>query len=208
MSGWITAEESNVQFTKVVFGDYREGELGNRIRTLVMRWDGGNLASLEIAFPAGSAKDPKGKEGLAYFASKILSGNLKLAKELEKLGVTLDTNVSRDGLYIEITGIAPSFEKALSLLSALLPNPEFSEEDFQRQKFSQLGELAYNGANPSWVANTSFNKAYYRDHPYAHPPLGTEGGVQALTAEDIKVYYRRHLKSSSGVVAVLLAPFS
>lgn len=204
----MMAKEADLQYTRVVFPEYREGELSNRIRTLVMHWDGGNLASLEIAFPAGSSRDPKGKEGLAYFASKILSGNLELAKELEKLGVTLETNVGRDGFYIEMTGIAPSFENGVRLLKDLLLNPEFSEEDFRRQKFAQLGELAYNGANPSWIAKTSFYKAYFGEHPYAHPPLGTETGVQAITTEDVKNFFAKHLKPSEGVVAVLLAPFS
>ena len=204
--GLATAEEGSVQFTKVSFPEHRVGSLENGVQTFVMRWGSGNLASLELVFPAGSATDPKGREGLAYFASKLLSGNLELAKELETLGATFDASVTRDGLYIELTCIAPSLQKALGLIGGLLNRPTFSTEDFQRQKQLQLGELAYNRANPSWVAQASFYEAYFREHPYAHPPLGTQEGVAAIAPEDVRSYYSEGLKAFRGTVVALVSP--
>lgn len=199
------AKEGSVQYTKVSFPEHRVGNLANGVRTFTMRWGSGNLASLELEFPAGSATDPKGREGLAYFASKLLSGNLELAKELEALGATFDASVSRDGLYVELTCIAPSLQKALGLVGGLLINPTFSTEDFQRQKQLQLGELAYNRANPSWVAETSFYGVYFREHPYAHPPLGTQEGVSEIQPEDVRSYFEAGLTASRDTVAALVS---
>ncbi len=204
--GLATAEEGSVQFTKVSFPEHRVGSLENGVQTFVMRWSSGNLASLELVFPAGSALDPKGREGLAYFASKLLSGNLELSKKLETLGASFDASVTRDGLYVELTCIAPSLQKALGLIGGLLNHPTFSTEDFQRQKQLQLGELAYNRANPSWVAQASFYEAYFREHPYAHSPLGTQEGIEAIAPEDVRSYYTEGLKASRGTVVTLVSP--
>jgi len=173
--GLATAEEGSVQFTKVSFPEHRVGSLENGVQTFVMRWGSGNLASLELVFPAGSAIDPKGREGLAYFASKLLSGNLELAKELETLGATFDASVTRDGLYIELTCIAPSLQKALGLIGGLLNCPAFSTEDFQRQKQLQLGELAYNRAKPLMGSPGELLRSLFSRAPLRPSSLGYSG---------------------------------
>jgi len=202
----------NIVYTKVTFPEYKTFELSNGIKALTMLWNGGNLGTIEVKLPAGSATDPKGKEGLAYLASKLLAlgtkrhTGMEVIKRLEELGATFHTSVDRDAFNISLSTIAPSMDETMGLFKEIIQEPVFSQDNFERQKQVQLTELAYNMANPSWVAKSSFYRLFYEGHPYAHSFIGTKEGINSLTAEDVQQFYYSYLKASCDVVVVEVAP--
>jgi zinc protease len=158
------------------------------------------LITFRIILRAGAINDPKGKEGLnSLTASLIVQGGTKdltYQQVVEKLypwaaGIgaqsdqeitTFVGNVHRDHL-----------DEFYKLFSDLLLNPRFDPADFQRVKDLSLNYLqnTLRSTDDEELGKQALNAFTFDGHPYGKPEEGTVQGVNAITLDDIKAYYKQ-----------------
>jgi zinc protease len=152
---------------------------------------------VKLQFNAGSAYDPKGKDGLAALAAQMITdagskamtlSELKRAfypmaggvhARVDKEMVTFTFSVHRDNWK-------PFFELALPMLL----EPGYRAEDFQRIKESQRNALTQDlrGNNEEELGKERLQQLVFAGTPYGHPVLGSVAGIDAITLDDVKAF--------------------
>ncbi len=155
---------------------------------------------------AGTASDPKGKEGLASFAAAMLTEGagdfdaLSFARALEEKAIRIDATTTEDRLVVRVHALREHAETAGSLLTLALTRPHFAETDIARIRDATLSELALLEEDPNYLASRQFNQRAFSGHPYANPPYGTKDSVAAFTADDLRGYLAQHMARSNVLV--------
>ncbi|WP_050724262.1 M16 family metallopeptidase [Vulgatibacter incomptus] len=154
------------------------------------------LVSINVAFRAGSASDPDGKEGLAQLTYQLLlegAGKrdaLALDDAFADLGSSAFASVNPDGALVGTQVLASNAEAATALLADVVQRPSLDAKSFQRRKEQQLANLAAQVGNPRYLAGEAFAAAVFgRHHPYGRLGTGTPVSVGKLTQADARRFY-------------------
>ncbi len=166
------------------------------------------MVVVKVLVKAGSAQDERGKEGLAHLTALLLSrgtqkhGALELAEELDFLGASLSTDVSRDYTTLTLTTLRKNLKASMALLTEILLSPTFPSEELEKKRQEILGHLKTWEEDPGWVAQKTFLETFYPpDHPYGHIVEGREESLKALTRADVQGFYHTYWRPNNTIVA-------
>ncbi|MDD9912879.1 MAG: pitrilysin family protein [Alphaproteobacteria bacterium] len=167
------------------------------------------MVSMEIAFRAGAAFDPKGKNGLANLTSSLLdegAGDLDMEafqQKLESIGARFGAGAGTLDFTVNLTTLSEKKEAAFDLLALALTQPRFDEEAVNRVKDAIMTGLKQAEERPGSFAGKAYQKAQYGDHPYGNPTSGTLESVPTLTRADIRKFYGEYITKANMVVSVV-----
>ena len=156
------------------------------------------MIAMAVALPAGSAYDPKDKPGLAAFAADLLdegAGKLNATAfqtALSNRAIRLTVTPERDYLIVSLITLTDNARDAFQLLGVALSQPRFDQDAIARVRAQILSGIAEQDEEPASVADKAFYRAFFRDHPYGHPIIGTAQGVAAINAGDLKSFVATH----------------
>jgi zinc protease len=152
---------------------------------------------VKLAFSAGSAHDPKGKEGLAALTASMIADGGSKAMRIDEI---------KKALYPVAGSFTAQTDKEMTTFTAVihrdnwkaladtalpqLGEPGFREEDFRRLKDTQRNALTQNlrNFNEEELAKEVLQDAIFAGTPYGHPVLGTVAGLDAITLDDVKAF--------------------
>lgn len=168
------------------------------------------IIDVRVVFDAGSARDGD-KPGVATLTNALLAEGAgpwsadELAERIEDMGVKLSNDSLRDMAFVQIRSLTESdaMSVALETLQKVITEPRFESADLERQRQLMLVALSRQEEDPGDVASLRFYRALYRDHPYAHDPLGDPAAVQALTREDVVAFHKRFYVERNAVIAIV-----
>jgi predicted Zn-dependent peptidase len=191
------------------FPAVQRGALGNGLRVWTVEHHQVPLVTVLVVVPAGAAADPPERPGLAALTGDMLDegcGNrsaLDVHDVLGRLGAQLDTDVGYDATVIGLSTLRRSLDGGLALVGDMLMRPRFEQREFDRVRDLRLHRLLQLRDMPPALADRAFAELLYRQHPYGHQPIGTEGSLRALTVRDIVQFHRRvFVPSRTTVIAV------
>jgi predicted Zn-dependent peptidase len=155
------------------------------------------LVSFLVLLPIGSSSDPSERPGLAAITGDLLdegSGSLnalELHEALARIGAQLDTEVGSDATMLELTTLERHAEQGVTLLADMVLRPRFEQRDFDRVRDLRLNRLIQLRDMPSALADRVFAELLFKNHPYGHLPIGTEGALRAMTLRDVTGFHER-----------------
>jgi zinc protease len=179
--------------------------------------DGGTLALLEsshdvplvtivVALRCGSAGDPPGKSGLSRIAVRMLRrGCESMTSEqidfrIDALGAEMAVDTSHSTVAIHAQVIARNLDAFIDLLSRLLSTATFPEEELARLKRESTAEIIEARDNDRVVAQKAMQRTLFEGHPYGQSSGGTTQSVQAITAGDVRAFYKRFVVRENIVI--------
>ncbi|QIL02982.1 insulinase family protein [Sphingomonas sinipercae] len=168
--------------------------LGNGIRFISARTGNVPLTTMTVLIGAGSATDPRAKAGLANLAAAIASKGTatqsadQIAARLERLGASLSASAATDGTYISLTAPAATLGQASEVLSDIVRNASFPEEDFARERKRALDGLSISLKEPGALAGMLVNPVVYGNAPYGSIGGGTPASLAGLTRGDLLAF--------------------
>jgi predicted Zn-dependent peptidase len=187
----------------------RRATLGNGLRLCTIEHHEVPLITCFVLMPIGSSQDPPDQPGLAAITGDLLdegSGGLDalaVHEALGRLGAHLDTEIGADATLLELTTLEQYAPRALELLASMVTSPRLDQRDFDRVRELRLNRLVQLRDLPPAVADRLFTQYLYRDHPYGHLPIGTEGSLQSLLLDDVVAFHRRvYTPAHAMVIAV------
>jgi zinc protease len=169
------------------------------------------VVAFRIAFDAGSADDPAGKEGLTQLVATLMSEGgtqsltyAQLSERLYPLAASIGVQVDRDETVFVATVTRASLDRFYPLLRDVILAPRFDEASFARLKARQTSDLTseLRGANDEAFGKEALQWMLYEGHPYGHPTEGTEHGLASITLDDVKGHYARALCKDRVTVGV------
>jgi len=154
----------------------------------------------KLLFAAGSAHDPQGKEGLAALTAAMVasagSSTRKIdevTKALFPLAGSFSEQVDKEMTTFSGSIHKDNWDEYVGIALPLLLEPGFREEDFRRLKDAQMNALLLDlkDNNEEEFGKERLQANVFAGTPYAHPVLGTVKGLESITLDDIKAFYRQ-----------------
>jgi len=168
--------------------------------------------NIKLTFRTGSANDPKGKEGLARLTGSMIAsaGSSEMPideirRALFPIAGTLTASVDREQTTFTGSIHRDNWKKFFEIVLPMLLSPGFREEDFSRIKDNQLNALKQDLRNndEEELGRERLQTNLFRGSPYGHTTLGTVAGIQQISLNDVKDFWRQHYtrrKLTIGVV--------
>ena len=168
------------------------------------------IVDMQIVFDAGAARDGD-DHGLAILTNGLLSegaGGLsanQIAERFESIGAVYGNNAQRDMAVLSLRTLSDKkmFNQAVTTLTTILTKPDFPEKAFEREQNRLLTALKRDKQSPGAIASRAFYQAVYGEHPYSSMPEGTDAGVNGLSVNKLKHFYKQYYVGRNAVVAIV-----
>lgn len=188
---------------EIQIGEYQSFELKNGLKVFVVE----NHKIPRVAFSLTLDNEPileKDKVGYVNITGQLLRNGTttrskaQLDEEIDFIGASLST--SSGGVYA--ASLTKHKEKLLELMTDILFNPSFPQEELEKIRKQTLSGLAASKDDPNAIAgNVRSVLLYGKDHPYGE--ITTEETVENIKIEDAKAYYTKYFKPNVGYLAVV-----
>ena len=185
-------------------------KLSNGLTVLVLERHKLPTVSIVLQFGTGDMSDPKDLPGLAEFTIQMLREgtthrtSAQLAADVDKIGATLNSSSGFGSTDSSVTasGLSPSTAQILDLISDVVLNPTFPQDELEKYQARQLSELEQERSQPSSLANERFHRALYGDFPAA-VTVPTPESIKAISVERMKEFHERYHVPSNALLAVV-----
>jgi zinc protease len=169
------------------------------------------LVTFRILFMTGAASDPKGKEGVAALTAAMLAEGGSRAMSYEQIVEAMYPMAAGFGWQIdkEMTVFSgtthlDNLEKYYSIVSGMLLDPGFREDDFTRLRTNAVNFLrtSLREGNDEELGKEYLYNIIYARHPYEHHNMGRIGALERLTLEDVRAFYRQNYTRANAVLGL------
>lgn len=172
---------------------------------------GAASASITYVGPAGYGFDPPGREGTARMVARLLTsgagpfGRVALARELDRAGATLNSQIAPESAEVTIWGPAADWQTLLELLAHAILRPRFDAEDIDRVRRqlreSQLRELS----QPAQRAERELFRAMFPSgHPYRETGRGAARSIRRIDRKALLRFHTEHYTADGGVLVATI----
>lgn len=172
------------------------------------------MVDVRIVFDAGSARDgftPRKLAGTALMTNGLLAEGAagrsaqQLAENFANVGAQFSNGALKDMAWLSLRSLREDkyLQPALNNLQAILNQPDFPEQAFQRERERLKIAVKSKKQSPGAIASDRFYQELYRDHPYASPSEGTEQSLSQLTRRDLQQFYQQYYVARNAVISVV-----
>ncbi len=155
----------------------------------------------------GSAYAPKEKAGLAELTGHLWrSGGTKgmrpddLDQKLEHMGASVETSIGMDSGTVGMKVMSRDVDEGFRLFADVITNPAFDEGRFTVLKQQMIEGIRRELDDPDSLVDREFHKLLFKGHPFGVFP--TVGTVEAVSLQDCKDFYYRHVGPESFIIGV------
>ncbi len=169
------------------------------------------IVSFRIQFLTGAVDDPKGKEGLANLTAAMLAngGSKKLTydeivEQFYPLATSFSYQTDKEMTTFIGSTHVDNLNKYYGLISQMLLDPGFREEDFTRIKQDTINALkvGLRQSNDEELGKERLYNIIYKNHPYEHYTLGTISSLENMTLQDVKDFYAKNYTRANAVLGL------
>lgn len=184
-------------------------ELSNGLKVFLVKKNSLPIVQFNFMLNAGSKSDAVDKKGLAYLTALLIdegAGNLsalELDNEIESLGSILKVSCDHDSLSITLLSLKENLKKSFNIFSDIILKPRFEDEDFKREQKKLLNKIIQSGNEPSYIADTVFEKLVFEGSGYMHPTMGGKDSVENISNNDIKEFYKTNFRVNNSSLVIV-----
>lgn len=164
--------------------------------------------AINLLVKVGSRHEPKALNGISHFLEHMSFKGTKtrtaqqIAQEFELLGAHFNAYTSREHTVYTVFLLKEYVEQALEILSDIILNSVFAEEEVERERTVILQEIAQSLDTPEDVVFDNLQEVCFADQAIGRTILGPSEVIKAITAEDLKAYVKKHYHAKQIVLSV------
>lgn len=188
---------------EIKIGTPESFELKNGLKVLVVENHKLPRVAFNLMLNFEAIKEAE-KAGYASMAGDLLrtgtttKTKAQIDEEIDFIGASLSTSAS--GIYA--SSLTKHQSSLLDMMTDVLYNPSFPQEELDKLKKQTLSGLAAQKDDPSAIAsNVQGVVLYGKDHPYGE--LTTEETVNNITLEDCKNFYNQYFTPEIAYLAIV-----
>jgi zinc protease len=150
------------------------------------------IIAMSYSFRGGAASEPADRIGLTYFLAGMLDEGAEdldseaFRKRRDELSARLSFQSSADHFSGSFQTLTENRDQSFELLRLALTSPRFDAEPLERVRNQILLGLQDERQDPEQIAFDDWRERIFTGHPYARNAHGTDQGVQAATAADLR----------------------
>lgn len=152
--------------------------------------------------------EPPGKEGIADLLQRLLTRGSsgitaeELDRRLSSLGARFqsvdnpfipfdDRYLSKEYTYFRFEVLEEFREEGTALLSRIIREPSFLQEEIERKKKEQKEIVMRRQFSPEEVSKMEFHRSLFGEHPFSRCLYGTQESLESITREDLAAFHCR-----------------
>ena len=184
-----------------------ERTLPNGLQVVALRYPTVPKVSVVLTIKSGLAVDPEKQAGLAQFVvDTVQEGTAtrtspEIRREVFAMGATLAGTAGQDTSSLTMRGLADTLPQMLGLLSDLVRNPTFPQEEVDLLKANTRQALQAQLASPQFVVNRVYRQTLFGAHPYARVGATLET-VETIDRAAIAAYHKTHYRPNNTFLIV------
>jgi zinc protease len=166
---------------------------------------------VKFMFRNGSISDPKGMEGLTELtASTVMDGGTgnysssKIKELTYPWAARWSASVDKEVTIFTFEFHKDHASKMFPVITGLILNPLFAEEDFKRVKSNQSNYVnqVIKASSDEEFSKKALEDLLFRGTNYQHMISGTSTGLEALTIADVRVHYKSYFSSANLMLGI------
>lgn len=187
---------------------YQKTILDNGVRILSEEIPHIRSISTGIWVDIGSRDETDTNSGISHFIEHMLFKGTKtrsakaIAETLDAVGGQLNAFTTKEYTCYHAKVLDEHFDLALDLLTDMLFNSNFDQQDLERERNVIIEEIKMGEDAPDEMVHDIFTKTIWRGHPLGRSIIGTSEIVNSLNRDDLVQYYSQHYTASNIVVSV------
>src|ERR1700735_3689350 len=152
--------------------------------------------SVGIWIGTGSRRETPDQNGISHFIEHMLFKGTTtrsaedIARSVDSIGGNLDAFTAKEMVCFNTKVLDEHLPIAMDVLSDLVLNPAFRDEDIEKEKGVILEEIKMDADSPDYLVHEIFSSNFWKDHSLGKPILGTRETVKRLGRGVIEDYYR------------------
>ena len=182
-------------------------KLDNGLRIATKKLDGYRSVALGVWIKAGSVNERDNEAGISHFIEHMLFKGTKTrsAKEIavlnDAIGGNLNAFTSKECTCGYTKTLENDVDTAADIISDMLLNSLFDEEELEREKGVVIEEILMNEDSPEDVAHEKLSSIFFEGSALAKPIMGTKESVSSFTPEMLRAYMERMYRAENMVIA-------
>jgi len=192
---------------------YAQNSMTTKSTTLagVLQPNRSPLVSFRLLFMTGAASDPKGKEGVAALTAAMLAGGgtRKMTYEqivgaMYPMAASFSSQVDKEMTVFTGATHVDNLDRYYALVSRMLLDPGFREDDFTRLKSDAINflKVSLRQGNDEELGKERLYNIIYSGHPYGHHNTGTVSSLEKLALDDVRAFYRDNYTQANTVLGL------
>jgi predicted Zn-dependent peptidase len=184
----------------------KEVLLANGLRLLVVEQPRQPVISITLSMPAGTAFDPKDKEGTADLLGRLITRGAgersaaELAAAIESVGGSLGAVTDPDALSIQADVLSSKAALAFDLIADMVLRPALDSAELMTAKQVVMATITTEPEDGSALASRVFLVGTYRQHPYARRPV--PGSIASITRADLEAFRLARMRPAGSVLVI------
>src|SRR5580692_10454006 len=181
----------------------RRTVLPSGLTILTERMEHIRSVAMGVWIRAGSRHELPEVNGISHFVEHMVFKGTKsrsaqlIAREVDAIGGNLDAFTGKETVCFNMKVLDEHVPPALDVLSDLVLNPVFDNEDISRERGVILEEIKMDEDNPDYLVHEIFTQNFWKDHPLGKPILGTKETVRNFEQKMIHECYSRYYSPSN-----------
>ncbi|MBL6957227.1 MAG: insulinase family protein [Chlorobium phaeobacteroides] len=190
-------------------GQVIENNLQNGLRVVSNYTPHVNTITLGIWINAGSREDPEKLSGLSHFLEHAVfkgthsKDHLAISRCIEQVGGYIDAYTTKENTCIYIRCLKEHRALAFDLLSDMICNPSFPEDEIEKEKAVVIEEIHGINDSPEELIFDQFDTLAFPHHPLGPTILGTEKTVNRITTGSLRKFMRQHYVAENMLVTAV-----
>lgn len=182
-------------------------ELSNGIKVLIENMPDFNSVSLGVYYKTGSKDERDDELGVAHLLEHmVFKGTEKrtakeISEEIDNLGGHINAFTSKEMTAFYTVTLSEHIEKSIEILSDILLNSTFSEENLEKEKKVVIEEIRMYQDVPEDLVH-DLNSELIIDGPQGRNILGTEESVSNISRDTLVNYFEERYCSDNMIITI------
>ena len=183
--------------------------LGNGLTVLIKPTDNEGLAAVYLKIKAGvSSENEYAGTGITHFIEHMVFKGTpetevgELAKNIKSYGGYINATTTLDTTTYFVIIPKEHLVEAINILSDAVMNPDFDEDEVEKERAVILNEVKLREDDPSSKVIRLLFESAYLSHPYRFPILGYEDLLKGLKRKDLAEYHRKYYTPNNSVLSI------
>ncbi len=176
--------------------DIWKGQLANGLKLIGIENDETPLVYFSLYLDAGRARGSVDKPAMAALTADMLEkGTTSLTTAefedaLSALGASVSVGSGQTATVISGNTLARNFGATIALVTDMLLNPRWDEEEFALLVSEAVDTITTNAGNPSSISTRLWPQILYpADHMFHYTSLGPKDKLKMVTIDDLKAFH-------------------
>ena len=171
--------------------------LANGLRVVTERMPQVRSVSFGVWVDGGSRHETAPQSGISHFIEHMVFKGTStrsaedIACSVDAIGGHLNAFTSKENVAFTAKVLDEHLPRAMDIVSDLVLDPVFREEDIAKERSVILEELKMDEDNPDYLIHEIFSRNFWKGHALGRPIIGNHRTINSFGRKQIRGFFRR-----------------